>query len=208
MRSHLALLSLVALSGCALGFGDPTDSGFATPDASGDLSRVDSGARSGSDFSALTGNGYGNQVGAVDDDGLQGFAGLVSGATVSAPLTTGSTTMTGDFELAVIDFIIQNGTSVTGQSTLDRGNLTLNVDFENRRVTGGGTGLDGGISNIVLDNNVLAVDGQFVGDALTGTVTYDGVSGPLRGLVGSNEAIGAFHGHSDNQVHAGGFIVN
>ena len=91
---------------------------------------------------------------------------------------------------------------------MDRGSITLNADFATGRLTGGGTGQDGGTSNLVLNNNLLTVDGTFAGSTLGGVVTYDGVSGPLRGLVGSDEVIGAFHGHTDSQVHAGGFIAN
>jgi len=74
-------------------------------------------------------------------------------------------------------------------------------------LTGGGTGLDS-FNNFLLNGNRLSVDGRIDGTTLSGTVTYDGVAGSLRGLVGGNEAIGAFHGHDDNNVFAGGFIAN
>ena len=208
MRFCLLVLAGFGMSGCALGLGDPTNTSFATPTVTGFLDEVDRGARGGSDFSDETGNGYGYQVGAVDEDGLQGFAGLVPGASVTAAPTSGAAVMTGQFELAAIKYIITNGTSVSGQSFLDRGDVSLNVDFANGRVTGGGTGLDGGLVNIALDNNELIVDGRFTGDRMTGTVTYDGVSGSLEGLAGSDEVIGSFHGHTDSALFAGGFIAN
>ena len=203
----LTSIACVLLAGCQLGTGDPTNSSFSTPSASGSLSKTTNG-RSGSDVSGVTGNVYGYQVGSVPDDGLQGFAGIASGASVSAAPATGTATFNGDFELAVIDYIITDGTRVSGQSSFDRGAITLTADFDTGRLTGGGTGLSGSVGNIVLSNNVLNVDGQFTGQSLGGTVTYDGVSGPLRGLVGGNEVIGTFHGHTDSQVHAGGFIAN
>lgn len=211
MTKHIlsALAAVASLAGCGGSLtGNPTDSAFATPSASGNLSRA-TGGRTGSSFSDLTGNGYGYQVGSVSNDGLQGFAGIVPGAAVEDAPINGFAEMNGTFEVGLIDFIFQNGTQVSGQTTFDRGDITLFVDFTNNRVTGGGTGLGGGLStNFVLDNNALEVDGRIEDGALTGTVTYDGVSGPLRGLVGANETIGAFHGHTDNQVHAGGFIAN
>jgi len=94
--------ALLSLTGCISA--DPTNSRFATPNSAGVLSEVNSnsGARSGSDFSAVTGNGYGYQVGAVTDKGLQGFAGLVPGASVSLPVST-TASFEGDFEVAFID---------------------------------------------------------------------------------------------------------
>lgn len=200
-------IACVALAGCNLGLGDPTDSSFSTPSSSGTLNEVGSG-RSGSDVSGVTGNVYGYQVGSVSDDGLQGFAGIASGASVTPITGSGTARYDGQFEVAVIDFIMVNGTQVSGQSASDRGSIALTADLDAGTLTGNGVGLNGGIGNIVLANNVLTVDGTFSGETLRGTVTYDGVSGPLRGLIGSDEVIGAFHGHTDRQVHAGGFIAN
>jgi len=170
------------LSACNL-MGDPTNSGFA-------------------------GNGYGYQVGAVTNDGLQGFAGMVAGATVTPPSST-TATYNGRFEVAYIDFILTSSDGqVSGNTTLDRGDINLQADFAAGTLVGGGTGLDGGFTNFLLNENQLSVDGKIEGTTLTGTVTYDGVSGPLSGLVGGNETIGVFHGHDDNNVIAGGFIAN
>lgn len=208
LTTILCITATVTLAGCFT-ISDPTDSGFARPSSTGGLSETSRG-RDGNDFSSLTGNGYGYQVGTVSGQGLQAFAGIVPGASVAAPPASGTAQLNGRFEVAFIDFILVNGagTSVSGQSSLDSGTLSLTADFANGTLRGSGTGVDGRFVNISLAENTLLVDGRFDGEALTGTVTYDGVSGPLTGLVGSNEAIGAFHGHTDGQVHAGGFIVN
>ena len=202
----LGLIALTVAAGCNL-TGDPTNSSFATPSSSGRLSEASDG-RTGSDFSFLTGNGYAYQVGAVSNDGLQGFAGIVPGAEVTAAPATGSAQFTGTFEVALIGSILTYNTEVSGQTTFDAGTITLTADFDDNTLTGGGTGVDGGSFNYLLRENVLTIDGDLSGSTLTGTATYRGVTGPLRGLVGSNEAIGAFHGHTDSQVHAGGFIAN
>ena len=201
-------VAICALSACNL-TGDPTNSGFATPNSAGVLSKASSSqALTGQDFSGLTGNGYGYQVGAVTNDGLQGFAGLVSGASVSVPTST-TATLSGEFEVAFIDFILTSSVGeVTGVASSDYGLIELQADFANGTLVGGGTGLDGGFTNFYLNENELTVDGRIDGTTLTGTVTYNGVSGSLQGLVGGNEAIGAFHGHTDNDVFAGGFIAN
>ncbi|SMY07916.1 hypothetical protein LOM8899_02061 [Flavimaricola marinus] len=201
--------ALALLSGCgAIALGDPTNSGFAVPSATGQLSEVQSStAVGGSDFSSLTGNGYGYQVGSVSNDGLQGFAGLVPGASVAPATTPGLVTMEGDFELAYIGFILAVDTEVSGSAVTDQGRLTMNVDFSDGSVTGSGTGIDS-FSNFLLNGNALEIDGTLTGNQLNGTATYNGVTGPMQGLIGSNEGIGVFQGHTDGQVHAGGFIVN
>lgn len=210
----LRTLTLMAVVGCGLSAcnltGDPTNSGFATPSSSGAIAGKASGigVRSGSDQSSVTGNVYGYEVGAVSEDGLQGFTGIASGASVSAAPATGSATMNGRFEVAIIQGVSTDGTRVSGSTGIDSGSLTLVADFDNGTLTGSATGADAGSLNPYLRNNQLEIDGRFDGSELSGTATYDGVSGPLRGLVGGNEAIGAFHGHNDTKVHAGGFIVN
>lgn len=205
---HISILALcLPLAACNLGMGDPTNSSFTTPSSSGQITRA-SGGRTGAITSPETGNIFAYQVGSVTDDGLQGFAGLAPGASVSAAPVAGSGSFVGLFEVGVIAFVIQNGTQVTGQTTVDRGAIGLTVDFGSGTVTGGGTGLDAGLTNVYLDQNPLTIDGTFSGGTLTGTAIYNGISGPLRGLVGANEVIGAFHGHTDSHVHAGGFVAN
>ncbi|WP_438956422.1 hypothetical protein [Cognatiyoonia sp.] len=43
---------------------------------------------------------------------------------------------------------------------------------------------------------------------MKGDVTYRGVDGDLNGLVGSDKAVGAFHGNNADLIDAGGFLVN
>jgi len=207
MKKTLILcLAFSGVTACNL-TGDPTNSSFATPSRSGALNEAGGfGARSGSDFSDVTGNGYGYQVGSVTDDGLQGFSGIVPGASVNPG--SGVATYTGTFELALVGSISASDTFVSGSTTQDRGTISIGVDFVSGSVDGGGRGLNLA-SNDLLNGNELEIDGRIgSGSALSGTVTYNGVSGPLRGLAGDEEVIGAFHGHTDSQVHAGGFIAN
>lgn len=206
--SFLALaLGAFTLSGCLEP--DQTSSGFKTPTSSGSLSgNGGSQVRSGDEFSDLTGNGFAYQAGAIKSAGFQANAGLVPGASVTELPATGSATMSGVFEVAVVTSIYAGGSQLNGQSFVDRGSVSLTADFDRGTLTGGGNGLDGGLTNFYLKENSLSVDGTFTGQELKGTVSYDGVSGPLRGLIGGDEVIGAFHGNSDNQVHAGGFIAN
>jgi len=200
-----ALPAALCFSGCGSLYGDPTDSTFVTPNSSGSIFRTDSGRQSGSDFSSVTGNGYGYELGVVSNDGLQTFSGIVPGASVSAQPPGGTVVMTGSFEVGVIDAVFVSGDIARGTPYIDSGSLTLTADFGAKTLTGSSTGRSSGLFR---NNNPISVDGRFEGTALTGRVIYDGVSGPLTGLVGGNEAIGVFHGHNDGQSHAGGFIVN
>ena len=206
-KTLVALVAVSGVAGCLEA--DQTSSAVRTPNSAGVISgSTSSNSERGSDVSSVTGNTYAYAAGGIESAGLQGFAGIVSGASVTAPPVTGSAVMTGDFEVAVLEAIFVVGDQVQASGYTDRGSLSLTADFDDRTLTGTGTGIDGGISNFYANNNVLTVNGTFSGDELSGTVSYDGVSGPMTGLVGSNEAIGVFHGNDDHQVHAGGFIVN
>lgn len=191
-------LAAFGLSGCLEA--DQTASGFKSATASGTLSGVStlaSNVRSGRDFSAVTTNGYAYAAGAIKDEGFQAYAGLTPGVSVSAPPASGTATMTGTFEVASVTAISVNGDSLSGFSSIDTGTLSLSADFGAQTLTGTGSGL-----------RTLQINGTFSGDTLSGRAIYNGLSGPLTGRVGSNEAIGVFHGDSDSAVHAGGFIVN
>ena len=210
--AYACVVPCLVLAGCgssSSSLSADIESSFATPNANGEISRTDPNrSRAGSEFSSITGNGYGYEVGFVDDQNLEGFAGLVPGATVAPPLSGGTASYQGRFEVAVLGDITRTSDSVGFTSFSDDGVLTLIANFDDQTLTGHGLGRDGGDINPLLDNNELAVDGRFDGNALEGSVTYNGVTGPLLGLVGADEVIGAFHGNSDTQLHAGGFIAN
>ena len=195
MKTKIAAMMIfgTALSGCLEA--DQTASGFKTPIAEGVMSgNSNSNVAFGGDGSPVTGNAYSYQAGGIKDEGFQAYSGIVPGADVSAPPTTGTATMTGRYEVAVVEGIFTTGETVNGLGGTRSGSLTLEANFANGTLVGSG--------------GQLSVDGTFSGTTLSGTATYDGLSGPLRGLVGSDEAIGVFHGNSDSAVHAGGFIVN
>ena len=189
-------VTLCSLSACNL-YGDPTSSGFRTPTSSGFLSETNRN-RAGSDFSGVTGNGYGYELGTVSKDGFHAYSGIVPGASVSAQPATGSASYTGRYEVAIISGVTTNGAMAQGFTSIDTGALRLTADFDAGTLSGDSTS----------GRNALSMNGTFDGTALTGTARYNGVSGPLSGLVGGNEVIGAFHGHDDSQAHAGGFIAN
>ncbi|MEM9970781.1 MAG: hypothetical protein AAF762_06740 [Pseudomonadota bacterium] len=202
------LMAPFLLSGCTVSllFGDVTESAFVTPNSSGVIGRTSGpGTVAGSMTSTTTGNVLGYEAGPDGDDKFQAFAGIASGATVTPPPAAGTATYTGTYEVAAVDFILRTITGASGTSYVDEGSIALEADFGAGTLTGTGVSTS---SNPDVSGNTLSVSGTFSGDVLTGTATYDGVAGPLSGLVGSDEVIGVFHGNSDRQVHAGGFIAD
>ena len=201
-RYFVLAAAMLPLSACSSLFAENSNSFFATPDAAGNLNELDNVSYSSNNVSPLTGNGYAYQVGGNDGDGLRGYAGIINGTGVTAPPTSGTASMSGSYALAGIANIYEYGsgynqTTVAGTPFTDGGSITLTADYGAGTLTG-----SAGFSY------PITVNGTISGTTLRGTVTYDGVTGPLEGLVGAIEAVGAFHGNSDTQLHAGGFIVN
>ena len=202
-RKLISLAGIATLAACGSQTADPTNTGFATPSSAGTLSVLDSVTRDGDVTSPITGNTYAFQVGSIEGRGLQGFAGIAPGATVQEATGSEVATLNGTFQVGVIDSVNTSGSLVSGTATSDIGGISLTADFGAGTLTGSGSGI-----NPSLNGNTLEIDGTINGDKLSGSATYMGVTGPLDGLVGTDEAIGVFHGHTDNQLHAGGFIAN
>ncbi len=199
--------AVLALSACSESISDPTTSAFSQPNAVGTIQNTDAARLAGSDSSGVTGNVYGYEAGSIDGEVFAAFSGVAAGASVTPPPASGPATYTGTFEVGVVGSIFDTGSGYSGSVTTDNGSITLNADFDAGTLTGSGTGVND-FTNFVLNGNELEVNGTITGTQLRGTATYDGVSGPLNGLIGSDEVIGVFHGNSDSQTHAGGFIAN
>ncbi len=190
----LGLGAAACVSACSLT--DVTTSGFDKPSSTGRPNGTTSAYEWGADTSAVTSNRYAYEVGPTWLDKFGAFSGISSGASVTAPPDTGVVTMTGSYEAAYM-FGIEAGFVVSsGYASRDSGSMSVSVDYAAGTLVGGS------------NDGTLAVNGTFTGTSLGGSATFDGVSGPLKGLVGGNEAIGVFHGHNSTTTHAGGFIVN
>lgn len=211
------LFSVAALAACAAcggsGFSTPVKSLFVTPNADGSIQQANAflGGATTEDpvISALTGNGYSIHVGISPDNGIRGWAGVVPGAQVSAQPPSGTATMSGGFKVQSVE--IFNATSNDIQTSgrfFDSGELDLVADFDAMTLTGARRPRVINTPTGPLAQTPINVAGTFNGTELSGTVTYDGVTGPLSGIIGGNEAVGVFHGNSATQLHAGGFIVN
>ena len=147
-----------------------------------------------------SGIGYAFQTGAIPDEGLFAVAGLLPNSTVTAR-PAGTASYTGTYNLIAVDNIDYSGGFITGDQTLENGNLTLLANFASNTV-------------FSAPGSDLAVTGVVNGNDITGSVAYNGVAGNLDGLIGGNRAIGAFHGEGnvgpgtdDDYMYAGGFIA-
>ncbi len=170
-----------------------THSNFLAPGITGVYSTPLNNQRSGGDV-ASGGDGYAYRVGARDGTGLIGQSGIIPGTSVAAAPPSGSYSYSGTYELAKITSINISGDSIYGFTSYDSGSLTLSADFDGNTLSG--------------RSGDLAVNGTISNGDLSGGVTYDGVSGALDGMIGSDRSVGVFHGNNADTIFAGGFIVD
>ena len=140
--------------------------------------------------------------GSQGEGNVVALAGIRPGATVGTAVTSGRFTYNTRYGYSVGDDIKVDGdTIVGGRSTgVSPDLLVLTANFDAGRVRG---------SNAEID-----VDARVNGTNLDGDVTVDltvrggtgSIDAVLDGSIGSTGVIGAFHGHDDNTVIAGGLV--
>lgn len=175
---------------------EPTQSDFVTLAADGSMDtgldvRLDSGD---SDFS---GNGYTIEIGGeagFTSAGFRASAGMFPGSSVGDLPSTGTAVLSGTYEVVYGNSITASALGTKGLFGYSSANIDLTADFTNGTLIG--------------QTSRLVVSGLFSGSVLDGFVTFDGTAGTLDGLIGGDNAIGIFHGHSDTEIFAGGFLVD
>ena len=190
---------LLAISACTTA-DIHTHASFQTPSNIGYLGPNLTGAVRGNDITPA-GDGYAYAVGAGANKDFYGYAGIVPTTVVSTPPTTGSATWAGTYKLEQITGIELTNNGIQGYKAANTGTLSLAANF------GAGTLIG---SSAVISNGItpdLTVNGTFVGSALSGAVTFRGLTGALTGLVGATGAVGAFQGNGATDLYAGGFMV-
>lgn len=140
------------------------------------------------------GDGFAYAVGAREDGGFAGYAGLLDSTSVAASPGSGSATFDARYRLLEVSDINVSSTFVTGSTDAVSGDITLRADFD-------AGSLRGDSSDGLLRVRGTLSDRNSVG----GAVTFRGVDGDLRGMVSDREVVGAFHGHDDETIFAGGF---
>jgi hypothetical protein len=150
----------------------------------------------GEQYSVASGNGYAYQVGInATQTGLVARAGLLPGTAVTTPApAVGSSSMEAIYHLRTIS----NASIVDGElistSVFKAGEITLVADFSNETLTG--------------SSGALTINGIFDTGVLSGTASYGTINGTLSGVVGADQAVGAFQGSNTDSVMAGGFQVS
>ncbi|WP_322890239.1 MULTISPECIES: hypothetical protein [unclassified Yoonia] len=190
MRVKIAIAAIALASGCTDQIIDNrTVSRFATPSSAGTFSSPSGTNRN----YIIAGQGFAYKAGVASNQDIVAVAGIIPGTTVTAIPTTGNTVYAGQYRLVSVGgFTLDNGL-LRGTETPVSGSISLGVNFAERTISG--------------TSGNLAVNGTFVGNTMSGDVTYSGISGDLRGVIGGDKAVGAFHGESPTQLFAGGFYV-
>ena len=119
-------------------------------------------------------------------------AALVNPRVFNVPVTSGRARFETDFSLSEI-----RNTATSREITDAEGTLPVTIDFATGRVQGQGDG--------------LSVSGQMTAGstAFTGTATWRGVDGDIRGRADADNILGAFAGNAPTSVYAGainGFV--
>jgi len=142
------------------------------------------------------GDGYIYTAARVRSAGFGAFSGVLPATNVEASPVTGSIEYQAEYEMDFWSNIMETdqGPTAFGNISKTTGAMVLVGNFESNTLTG--------------TDGELSISGQIAdsGNFLTGTVAWEGITGELSGLVGSNKSIGAFHGNDDDIVFAGGFI--
>lgn len=205
----MKLLYMVALVGLTAGCNASDNNGdqdlplvfellgtaFATPGSDGTIGISLNESGQNRLYDTATGNGVAYKIGVNNSGSMRAYSGLLEGSDVVAPPKTGTATMTGRFALYGADRIRRVRDRTSWYEYRDSGNVKLVADFAN--------------GTLKSQGGDLGVNGKFSGKTMTGTVKYNGIDGQLKGLVGENQTVGAFHGYSEAQaeVYTGGFIA-
>lgn len=115
------------------------------------------------------------------------------------PPTSGTTEMTGRFDLVRLTDLTVVGDLPTGTREQISGPMTLAVTF-------GAAGTNA-IITAAGDLTVNATYDPANQNRLAGTVSYQGVAGAVSGLMGADQALGVFQGSQETTAYAGGFAV-
>jgi len=169
---------------------DLTSANFVSLDATAAFPNTLDSISSRIDSTSTDGNGFAFRIGVLDNQ-LIAEAGILPTSTVQNLPSAGTADFTGvAYASTYVDAEVVNGT-LQGVDNTSVSSLTLTANFETGALTG--------------SNADISVDGNFTANDLSGTVTHDGMTASLTGLVGTDVVLGAFQGKTEDSVIAGGF---
>ncbi len=165
-------------------------SGIRTPNADGTFDGALPTIFKGS-FVNPEGHGYAFELG-QDDTAFSAYAGLLPSADPGPLPLQGIATMSGAYN------VIEVGKSdgeirEFGEPQTTSGRISLRADFLFKTLQG--------------SDGVLTIDGDFTGNSVSGSAFFNQRAATLVGELGSNHAVGVFHGTDDVTAYIGGFLV-
>ncbi|MCV6594779.1 MAG: transferrin-binding protein-like solute binding protein [Silicimonas sp.] len=145
-------------------------------------------------------------------DGTQAvaYAGLDPSSDVGITPLSGTAGYSGEFELAIMDNVVIDQASQTGDSATANGSIDFLVDFDTGTFSGSGGSMASG-STIETEINL---EGSVDGNLSQGTVdiTYEitpgspeNLGGAFEAVIGTDALVGMFIGGDSNTVAAGVF---
>jgi hypothetical protein len=165
-------------------------SGIGTPNADGTFPESLTTIFKGS-FKNPEGHGYALELG-QDDTAFSAYAGLLPSPDPSPLPMQGIAAMHGNY--SVIEVGKSDGERRDfGEPETTTGRITLRADFTFKTLQG--------------SDDFLTVDGEFNGNAVTEDVFFNMRPATLVGSLGSDHAVGVFHGTDDVTAYIGGFLV-
>ena len=197
MRASVLILPLALLAACGSGGGSSgsvdTSARVATPTQAGQFTGTPAEDISTATIGFGPTDGYAVRIAYDSGNRFSSVAGLLPQTDVTAPQDSGTVTYSGRYDLYTVTDFEVSGEEAFFDSERTRGDMTLTADFDANTLTGASQ--FGG----------LTVNGTLDGADLTGTTTYRGVTGTLKGLIGGDAAYGAFAGADASLLYAGGF---
>ncbi|WP_292021455.1 hypothetical protein [Maritimibacter sp. UBA3975] len=127
----------------------------------------------------------------TDSDSALGYAAVNFGSAPGTTVTTGGATYDASYRVVQLSNVKKSGSTLTADTLIDSGLITLTADFDAGTLTGSSGDLD--VAGLILVND------------LNGAVSFRSVAGALDGEIGADGVLGAFHGSTGGTVYAGGF---
>lgn len=163
---------------------------FRRPDANGSYSKSLSSLFRGS-YRDGDGNGY--AIG-LDRNGtdITALVGLLPGTTGGSLPASGTASMSGRYHVAEISKSNDQGRDYA-EPHFTLGQIRLNVNFAQGILRG--------------SDGTLSIDASFQSKHLQGQAVFNGRGAVLDGRIGTDRAVGVFHGTDSDTAMVGGFMV-
>lgn len=187
---------------------------FVTPENNGTISQRLGAKSEGYTKQDSDGHGYAIKVGYTSKD-LVAVTGIIPGSDGGAAVPSGTATYYGTWVVGGYQNVRLSGSSLKFDPMASAGAIVLDADFGAGTLNGTGNSVTAaeaeilvpGIDTTNLREGTLEVAGTIDGASLGGQVTFDGVNGALRGVIGDEKTVGAFHGKGGKLVYSGGFYA-